>query len=139
MKAGSHANYLIYDIKENTVERFEPHGSSTPPGLNYEPTILDELIESRFKIIDDKIKYRLFGREIKVYIQGFRLYYAFRNTIYIYLKYRKFKQLISAFFYGLEVISCIIFYEGLKGLSKIKAIQRGIVDGLRGRLGKIDS
>src|SRR3989338_6460877 len=91
------------------------------------------------KRTDDKIKYRLFGREIKVYTQGFRLYYAFRNTIYIYLKYRKFKQLISAFFYGLEVISCIIFYEGLKGLSKIKAIQRGIVDGLRGRLGKIDS
>ena len=57
MKAGSHANYIIYDVKANTVERFEPHGSSTPPGLNYEPLILDELIESRFKIINDSIKY----------------------------------------------------------------------------------
>jgi len=57
MKAGSHANYIIYDIKANTVERFEPHGSSTPPGLNYEPNILDELIESRFKVINEKIKY----------------------------------------------------------------------------------
>jgi len=57
MKAGSHANYIIYDIKANTVERFEPHGSSTPPGLNYEPTILDELIESRFKTFNESIKY----------------------------------------------------------------------------------
>lgn len=57
MKAGSHANYIIFDVKANTVERFEPHGSSTPPGLNYEPSILDELIESRFKIINESIKY----------------------------------------------------------------------------------
>ena len=57
MKAGSHANYIIYDVKAKSVERFEPHGSSTPPGLNYEPSILDELIESRFKVIDENIKY----------------------------------------------------------------------------------
>ncbi len=57
MKAGSHANYIIYDIKNKTVERFEPHGSATPPGLNYDPKILDELLESRFKAIDDNIKY----------------------------------------------------------------------------------
>jgi len=57
MKAGSHANYIIFDVKANTVERFEPHGSSNPPGLNYEPSILDELIESRFKIFNESIKY----------------------------------------------------------------------------------
>ena len=57
MKAGSHANYIIYDIKNKTVERFEPHGSATPPGLNYDPKILDELLESRFKTIDENIKY----------------------------------------------------------------------------------
>lgn len=57
MKAGSHANYIIYDVKANTVERFEPHGSSSPPGLNYEPSILDDLLESRFKTIDENIKY----------------------------------------------------------------------------------
>jgi ankyrin repeat protein len=57
MKAGSHANYIIYDLKNKTVERFEPHGSSTPPGLNYDPKILDELLESRFKTIDSEIKY----------------------------------------------------------------------------------
>jgi ankyrin repeat protein len=54
---GSHANYIIYDVKNKTVERFEPHGASTPPGLNYSPKILDELLESRFKLIDEDIKY----------------------------------------------------------------------------------
>lgn len=57
LKAGAHANYLIYDIKNNSVERFEPHGSTIPPGLQYNPNLLDEILESRFKIIDENIKY----------------------------------------------------------------------------------
>ena len=57
LTAGSHANYIIYDVKNKTVERFEPHGSSTPPGLNYSPKILDELLESRFKLINPDITY----------------------------------------------------------------------------------
>jgi ankyrin repeat protein len=57
MSNGSHANYIIYDIKNKTVERFEPHGASSPNGLNYDPSILDELLESRFKTIDKEIVY----------------------------------------------------------------------------------
>ena len=57
LKAGAHANYLIYDIKNNSVERFEPHGSTIPPGLQYNPNLLDEILESRFKIINENIKY----------------------------------------------------------------------------------
>jgi ankyrin repeat protein len=78
MKAGSHANYIIYDLKNKTVERFEPHGSATPPGLNYDPKILDELLESRFKAIDEDIKY--FGPadyEPKI---GFQLMDIFENN-----------------------------------------------------------
>lgn len=57
MREGSHAGYLIYDNKLQEVERFEPHGSTSPPGLYYNPNLLDELLEARFKIIDDNIKY----------------------------------------------------------------------------------
>lgn len=57
MKGGSHAGYLIYDTQLKEVERFEPHGSTTPPGLYYNPNLLDELLEARFKSIDDNIKY----------------------------------------------------------------------------------
>jgi ankyrin repeat protein len=57
LKQGSHANYLIYDISNNILERFEPHGSTTPPGLNYNPELLDKILESRFKEVNDKIFY----------------------------------------------------------------------------------
>jgi ankyrin repeat protein len=54
MKEGSHANYIIYDVEKNIIERFEPHGSTTPPGLNYNPGMLDSILESRFKEFDEK-------------------------------------------------------------------------------------
>ena len=57
MREGSHANYIIYDNVTKEVERFEPHGATTPPGLHYNPNLLDEILESRFKIIDKTIKY----------------------------------------------------------------------------------
>jgi ankyrin repeat protein len=57
MKEGSHANYIVYDLKKNTVERFEPHGSTTPPGLNYDPDLLDEILALKFKTFDEKIEY----------------------------------------------------------------------------------
>ena len=40
----SHANYLIFDMETMEVERFEPHGSKSPIGLNYDPTHLDSII-----------------------------------------------------------------------------------------------
>jgi hypothetical protein len=57
MKEGSHANYIIYDIKNKMIERFEPHGSTTPPGLNYNPELLDNILFSRFKDFDDNLVY----------------------------------------------------------------------------------
>lgn len=57
MKEGSHAGYIIFDTEKKIVERFEPHGATVPSGLNYNPNLLDEVLENRFKIIDDKIKY----------------------------------------------------------------------------------
>jgi hypothetical protein len=36
-----HANYLLFDIKYKEVERFEPHGSDHPTGLNYNSNLLD--------------------------------------------------------------------------------------------------
>jgi ankyrin repeat protein len=57
MKEGSHAGYIIYDIEKKIVERFEPHGATAPAGLNYNPNLLDDILENRFKVIDDNIKY----------------------------------------------------------------------------------
>jgi ankyrin repeat protein len=57
LKEGSHANYIVYDINNKLVERFEPHGSTTPPGLNYNPDLLDKILYSRFKEFDENITY----------------------------------------------------------------------------------
>jgi len=78
LTAGSHANYIIYDVKNKTVERFEPHGASTPPGLNYSPRILDELLESRFKLIDENITY--FAPQDYLPKIGFQLMDIFENN-----------------------------------------------------------
>ena len=48
LQNGSHANILIIDKKGKTVERFEPNGANYPLGLNYNPTLLDSLLENKF-------------------------------------------------------------------------------------------
>jgi len=57
MKSGSHANYLIYDKTIKEVERFEPHGGTTPIGFNYNSQLLDGILADYFKSIDSTIKY----------------------------------------------------------------------------------
>jgi ankyrin repeat protein len=56
LREGSHANYLIYDKKQNEVERFESHGYSVI-GLNYNGELLDNLLEKKFKSIIPGIIY----------------------------------------------------------------------------------
>lgn len=57
MKSGSHANYLIYDKNIKEIERFEPHGGTTPIGFNYNSQFLDEILADYFKSIDNDIQY----------------------------------------------------------------------------------
>ncbi len=57
MVTGSHANYLIYDKEIKEIERFEPHGGTTPIGFNYNSQYLDEILIDYFKSIDPDIKY----------------------------------------------------------------------------------
>ncbi len=53
----SHANILFWDVANKTIERFEPNGSNYPIGLNYNPELLDKLLENKFKQIDPDIQY----------------------------------------------------------------------------------
>jgi len=46
---GAHANILIYDRKNNILERFEPNGSDEPPNFNYNYKLLDTLLNNYFK------------------------------------------------------------------------------------------
>lgn len=47
----SHANYLIFDFKLMEVERFEPHGSNHPVGLDYNPKMLDLTLENKINSV----------------------------------------------------------------------------------------
>ena len=57
LRQGSHANYLIYDKKTKEIERFEPYGSHPPFKFDYNPSLLDNILEYRFEEIDKNIKY----------------------------------------------------------------------------------
>jgi ankyrin repeat protein len=57
MTNGSHANIIFWDVKNKTIERFEPNGSNYPIGLNYNPELLDDLLKNKFTQLDPDIKY----------------------------------------------------------------------------------
>lgn len=42
-----HANILIFDFVNMQVERFEPHGSEPPYGMDYNAHLLDNLLENK--------------------------------------------------------------------------------------------
>lgn len=57
LKEGNHANILIYDKKINEIERFEPNGSSPPYRFNYNDSMLDHLLQSKFEGLIPEVKY----------------------------------------------------------------------------------
>ena len=55
---GNHANVMLIDLKNKTIERFEPHGSEYPYQFNYNPELLDSLLEKKlFMVLADNFKY----------------------------------------------------------------------------------
>jgi len=54
---GAHANILFWNVKNKTIERFEPNGANYPFNFNYNPLLLDNLLEDKFKQFDNNIKY----------------------------------------------------------------------------------
>lgn len=53
----SHANILIYDKESNQVERFEPNGATFPFKFNYNPNLLDKLLEDKLIDYFPKLEY----------------------------------------------------------------------------------
>lgn len=55
----SHSNFLLFDCKRKIIERFEPYGSTYPPEFNYNPRLLDKLLERYINSLEKigKVKY----------------------------------------------------------------------------------
>ena len=45
---GSHANIIIIDTENKTIERFEPNGKNSPGNLYYNMELLDNMLEIKF-------------------------------------------------------------------------------------------
>ncbi|MFO7870644.1 MAG: glycosyltransferase [Kiritimatiellia bacterium] len=76
------------------------------------------------------------GKRVSLYRAPFRLYYAFRNEISIYLTYRLYLRFVRTFAYAIKVSFYILVTERLRGLPKLRALTAGLRDGLRGKLGR---
>jgi len=74
LSQGSHANILIYDKKYNSLERFEPNGSTSPNNFFYFPDELDTNIYQYFsKLIDNIIYYSPIESSPKISFQKYEI------------------------------------------------------------------
>jgi len=90
-------------------------------------------IEKRQEGKDD---YTILGRTTRVYAFPFQLYYAFRNQLYVFIRYREYCRLIHLLLYAFKATLCILIFRGEKRYERISAIYKGLFDGCRSRLGK---
>jgi ankyrin repeat protein len=54
---GSHANIIIIDTTNKTIERFEPNGKNNPHNLYYNMELLDETLVQKFSKLIPQYKY----------------------------------------------------------------------------------
>lgn len=54
---GSHANIIIIDKYNKTIERFEPNGVYSPHNFNYNSTLLDSLLKNKFSDLLSEYNY----------------------------------------------------------------------------------
>ncbi len=92
-----------------------------------------QIVERR---IGGKSWHKILGINIFFYTDEFRLYYAFRNEIHLYIKYGLFFETLKTVLYGVKVILFIGCHERLRGIDKIRAVFKGLIDGFQSKLGK---
>lgn len=79
---GNHSNGLFYDINQQIIERFEPHGSDYPTQFNYNPDLLDEILYKKLSnilsgILNENIKLKYYQPKSYLPKIGFQ---TFENT-----------------------------------------------------------
>ncbi len=88
----------------------------------------------RSRIYDGKKSISFLGNKVTIYKEPFRLYYAFRNEISIYLNYNL-KKVSKVFIYAAKLIIYNLLTEKDLGIKDNLAIIDGCKDGLAGHLG----
>jgi rhamnopyranosyl-N-acetylglucosaminyl-diphospho-decaprenol beta-1,3/1,4-galactofuranosyltransferase len=94
------------------------------------------ICRERRRFRDGKSGAVVFGKRGIRYQDPFRLYYAFRNEIFIYRQYHYLLKLFRSLLYAGKVMAMILLSEGWGGQKAIRAVCRGLWDGFGGKLGK---
>lgn len=84
----------------------------------------------------DKIRLNIGVIRGIIYQDPFRIYYAHRNQVNLYLEYRDFFNLFKIFAHALKLIFLLVFLQGRTAGRQIKAVFKGISDGIKGDLGR---
>lgn len=82
---------------------------------------------------ENKESLKMFGNETIVYSDAFRLYYAFRNQVHLYWKYKEFRKFLVTVIYAIKVM-LLLLISNRSG--DIFAVIKGVCDGLMSKLGK---
>jgi GT2 family glycosyltransferase len=83
-----------------------------------------------------KIDGRLLNIKVLIYPSAFRLYYAFRNEMSIFIEYKMYGRVIRLLLYAGKVILYILFSDRSNGIPKLLAVINGLRNGLRRKLGR---
>jgi GT2 family glycosyltransferase len=106
------------------------------------------LIEKGYEIFDmpgsrvieqprpGKLRKMVFGRALTCYADGFRFYYAFRNTIDAYRSHGRYRAMIRTGLYAAKILVFFGLVRTPGWWSCFQAILGGVRDGLRSRFGK---
>jgi hypothetical protein len=81
----------------------------------------------------EKVKKGSGKMKIESYAQPFRIYYAHRNEMRVYIEHRKFTKVLKLLFYSFKNVCFYVF----SGRSKEAfTVLEGIADGIKKKLGK---
>ncbi len=84
----------------------------------------------------DKLTKQIFGKTVTSYAEDFRFYYALRNSIHAFKQHGRHRNLIRTFVYALKMALFFCLVPRLRRGRTLLAIGRGVLDGVRSRLGK---
>jgi GT2 family glycosyltransferase len=76
------------------------------------------------------------GMRVRAYPSAFRLYYAFRNEISMFLQYRMYARAVRTLLYAAKVALFLLTSGGGRDRGLVIALSQGLADGVRGRLGR---
>ncbi len=87
--------------------------------------------------LGDKKNHYFLGKNVMYYTQPFRLYYAFRNELSVYLEYHCFLRALRILLYAAEVLFWMACFDRRSFAARAKAVILGVYHGFRKIRGKV--